>query len=191
MSRATEGFSASTAVLVDNMNIHCKSRLILDGATPRCGPRRGSDEYHLYAWQDAPLAFEAASIKTAKPVSGRVWMTVYSWRGCNNPHSGLLRCNAATLQALLMRAFDVQAYQIQGPPWIQSDEFEVVARIPKGGTRHQVRSMSQAFLAERFAVKLQSGVPVARSRGPHRLSPYTEAVLPRLCAGGGWKFVEL
>jgi uncharacterized protein (TIGR03435 family) len=53
-----------------------------------------------------------------------------------------------------MRPYDVRAYQIEGPAWIDSQEYDVTAKIPQGASGETVRVMLQALLAERFAVQL-------------------------------------
>jgi uncharacterized protein (TIGR03435 family) len=53
-----------------------------------------------------------------------------------------------------MRAYDIKAYQIEGPAWIGTYEFDVMARIPRGVSADKIPAMLQALLAARFAVKL-------------------------------------
>ena len=54
------------------------------------------------------------------------------------------------LKVVLMEAFSVKGYQIEGPSWLDEDCFEIVARMPEGATSDQVPAMLQALLAERF-----------------------------------------
>jgi len=54
------------------------------------------------------------------------------------------------LKPVLREAFKVELDQIEGPSWLDTDCFEVVAKIPAGATRDQVPAMLQQLLAERF-----------------------------------------
>jgi uncharacterized protein (TIGR03435 family) len=49
-----------------------------------------------------------------------------------------------------MEAFQVKAYQIAGPSWLDEDCFDIVAKMPEGATRDQIPAMLQALLVERF-----------------------------------------
>jgi uncharacterized protein (TIGR03435 family) len=102
--------------------------------------------------QDTPLAFEAASVKVAAP-STPLAPGQLRIRGCGGRDPTLLRCNGATLKMLLIRAYDVRAYQVQGPTWIDSDAYDVMARVPEGVPTNKVPAMLQTLLAERFGVK--------------------------------------
>jgi uncharacterized protein (TIGR03435 family) len=55
---------------------------------------------------------------------------------------------------LLIRAYDVKAYQIDGPAWINSDAYDLMAKVPEGVAADKVPAMLQALLAERFGVKI-------------------------------------
>jgi uncharacterized protein (TIGR03435 family) len=49
-----------------------------------------------------------------------------------------------------MTAFKVGSDQIVGPSWLESDCFEVFAKLPQGSTSDQIPTMLQTLLAERF-----------------------------------------
>jgi uncharacterized protein (TIGR03435 family) len=53
-----------------------------------------------------------------------------------------------------MTAYDVKNYQVNGPAWLDSERYDVVAKVPAGATKEQVNVMWQNLLAERFGVKL-------------------------------------
>ncbi|HWC96280.1 MAG TPA: TIGR03435 family protein [Candidatus Sulfopaludibacter sp.] len=92
-------------------------------------------------------AFEAASVKPAGP--GRGLGPLRGGPGTNSP--GQLS-GTATLRTLLIRAYDLKAYQIAGPAWLETERYDLVAKIPAGSSREQVALMLQALLAERFHV---------------------------------------
>jgi uncharacterized protein (TIGR03435 family) len=51
---------------------------------------------------------------------------------------------------LVVRAYGVKNYQVSGPAWMDSDRFDVNAKIPAGATQDQFRLMLQKLLADRF-----------------------------------------
>jgi len=53
-----------------------------------------------------------------------------------------------------MTAYDVKAYQLSGPDWLNFERYDIVARVPVGATKEQVNLMWQNLLAERFGVVL-------------------------------------
>jgi uncharacterized protein (TIGR03435 family) len=55
-----------------------------------------------------------------------------------------------TLQNLLAQAYRVKNFQISGPSWLDSDHFDVVAKLPKDAKEDQLPAMLQALLVERF-----------------------------------------
>jgi uncharacterized protein (TIGR03435 family) len=70
------------------------------------------------------------------------------------PDPAMVRCTNATLKMLLMRAYGVKNYQIQGPAWIESDGYDLMAKVPDGVPADKVPAMLQALLAERFGAKI-------------------------------------
>ncbi len=55
-----------------------------------------------------------------------------------------------TLRDLITVAYQVKTYQVTGPDWLNSQHFDVVARMPEGSTRNDAPKMLQALLQERF-----------------------------------------
>jgi uncharacterized protein (TIGR03435 family) len=53
-----------------------------------------------------------------------------------------------------MNAYNVKGYQITGPKWLDSERFDIVAKVPKGATKEEARVMLQNLLAERFKLSL-------------------------------------
>jgi uncharacterized protein (TIGR03435 family) len=60
----------------------------------------------------------------------------------------------ATLKMLISAAYDVKAYQVTGPAWLDSDRYEVTGELPEGKGREEARFMLQNLLAERFGLKM-------------------------------------
>ena len=103
----------------------------------------------LMAQTSAPLAFEVASIKPAEPQS------MNNIRVGMSADAGRVAFTYVTLRDLLTRAYEVKSPQISGPGWIDSDRFDVNAKIPEGVSREQVPVMLRTLLEERFQLKLK------------------------------------
>lgn len=57
----------------------------------------------------------------------------------------------AALQQLITAAYNVQPFQIVGgPPWMTTDRFDIVAKLPEGASPDQMNLMLQSLLADRF-----------------------------------------
>lgn len=105
--------------------------LVLSAATTSC----------IGNAQTAPLQpkFEVASVKrTDSCAFDRTF----------DPQAVTLR--GMPLKPVLMEAFKVKTDQIEGPSWLETDCFDISARIPDGGSLNQLGAMLQALLADRF-----------------------------------------
>jgi len=102
---------------------------------------------------DENLTFEVASIKPAAPMQpGRMMMGSRGGPGTADP--GHLTYNNLSLKNMLVNAFGVKGYQISGPAWLDSERFDLVAKIPQGATKDQVKIMMQNLLKERFHLEV-------------------------------------
>ena len=100
------------------------------------------------AWsQVAGPAFEVASIKPATPSadSGRMGQMI------RDP--GHVSLSYVTLQNLLAQAYRIKNLQIDGPGWLDSDRFDIEAKLPAGAKDDEFPTMLQALLKERFKLK--------------------------------------
>lgn len=93
--------------------------------------------------------FEAASVK---PVGNTRVRPLRGGPGTNSP--GELS-GAATLKGLILRAYDLKDYQLAGPGWMDSERYEITAKIAAGAGKADVARMLQALLAERFHLELR------------------------------------
>jgi uncharacterized protein (TIGR03435 family) len=101
------------------------------------------------------LTFEVAPVKPSPPVppNGRVYFgPSRGGPGTTDPQQ--ITWSYATMKNLLMTAYDVKAYQINGPLWMSTERYDVIAKVAAGTTKEQVRVMWQNLLAERFGVVL-------------------------------------
>ena len=100
------------------------------------------------AAQDAAPAFEVASIKPAAPGARGSFI--------RPAPGGRLEMTNMTLKNMIMIAYRVQPFQITGgPPWFDSDHYDVIAKAEKPPGPDQLPLMLQALLAERFGLKFQ------------------------------------
>ncbi len=93
-------------------------------------------------------SFEVASVKPVRQ-GGLGPGPLRGGPGTNAP--GQLS-GAASLKALLMRAYELKNYQIAGPAWMDSERYQIAAKIPASATKGQVSLMLQSLLAERFGL---------------------------------------
>jgi uncharacterized protein (TIGR03435 family) len=101
----------------------------------------------LFAQSSAPLAFEVATVKPAAPQGNEV-------RGGMRIDQGRLTAAYASLRDLMARAYEVKAPQITGPAWIDTERYDVNAKLPEGAPREQVAAMLRTLLEQRFQLKM-------------------------------------
>lgn len=60
------------------------------------------------------------------------------------------------LKHLIMQAYEFEDYQVTGgPPWVESESYDVEAKAPGRATPAQIRAMLRTLLAERFHLQLK------------------------------------
>ncbi|MCU1334898.1 MAG: hypothetical protein JWO19_479 [Bryobacterales bacterium] len=90
--------------------------------------------------------FEVATIKPAPPQSeGRTQTQMSSYAD-----SGKLTYSNVNLKEVIGKAYQVQRYQINGPDWLETERFDIIAKFPPHSAAEQVPLMLQALLADRF-----------------------------------------
>ena len=106
----------------------------------------------------AKLEFEVASVRAADPLSqtadivalARNSATVSGGPGTADPERLTIR--RVPLRRLLYTAFAVRPDQISGPDWLDSEVFDIAAKIAAGTTKEQANAMLQNLLIERFKI---------------------------------------
>jgi uncharacterized protein (TIGR03435 family) len=98
---------------------------------------------------DSMLAFDVATLKPSGPQGRRMFDG-----GPGSKDPGRVRFTKATMQDLLAHAYGVDYFQIVGPAWFASAEFDLEAKVPEGATKEQFKLMQQSLLAERFHLVL-------------------------------------
>ncbi len=94
------------------------------------------------------IEFEVASIKPAQP------MPMGQMRIGMNADAGMLRYTNVSLKECIRVAYRVKDFQVQGPDWLGSTRFDIVAKLPDGSSKDQIPEMLQALLADRFKLAL-------------------------------------
>jgi uncharacterized protein (TIGR03435 family) len=94
-----------------------------------------------------PIAFEVASIKPSVPDFGL--------RRPPSPDRFIRQ--KITLSQLLVYAYDVSAFQVEGgDEWTRTSRFDVEAKAAERPSADQMRTMVKRLLAERFRLRLHS-----------------------------------
>jgi uncharacterized protein (TIGR03435 family) len=68
-----------------------------------------------------------------------------------------------SLKDLIVTAYNVKPYQVDGPSWLGETRFDIQAKMPDGSTKDDAPAMLQALLAERFKLA------VHRSHEEHKV----------------------
>jgi uncharacterized protein (TIGR03435 family) len=93
-------------------------------------------------------SFEVASIKPADPQpQGMIRVGM-------GGDAGRVTYSNVTLKNVLTRAYGVKPHQISGPDWLDSQRFDITAKLPEGATKEQIPAMLQNLLAERFKMTI-------------------------------------
>jgi uncharacterized protein (TIGR03435 family) len=97
----------------------------------------------------AAPSFEVASIKPTEPSPDgmmRIGM---------GGDPGRVNYTNVSLREVLQRAYGVKRPQINGPSWLDTDRFNIVAKIPEGVSNEQVPAMLQNLIVERFKLSVR------------------------------------
>jgi uncharacterized protein (TIGR03435 family) len=94
--------------------------------------------------------FEVATVKPSVPFgNGPMMVGMRGGPGTDDP--GRLTITNLNLRDLIAFAYEVKRSQVSGgPPWLESERFDITAKVPPGATKQQSRVMMQNLLAERF-----------------------------------------
>jgi uncharacterized protein (TIGR03435 family) len=124
----------------------------------------GAPEAQAQPQAAAPPNFEVASVKPAGT----------SCAGRRSIDSQQVRYANFSLKGLVRDAYKVELYQIDAPQWLDSQCYDVAAKLPDGASKEQIPAMLQALLAERFRMTAHQEIRrdrvyalVAARNGPH------------------------
>jgi len=132
----------------------------------------------LFGQTAPPPAFEVASIKQAAPqADGQMMVRM-------GGDAGRVDYANVSLKQVLAKAYDVKSYQITGPSWLDTERYDIVAKVPDGVPKAQIPAMLQALLAERFHMtihretKEQSVYAIVVGKDGPKLPKYDESASP-------------
>lgn len=100
--------------------------------------------------------FEVASVKPSAPPGGTanmVRMMMGSRFGPGTADPTRWACDNCPLSMLLTQAYNLKRFQITGPAWLDSERFDISARVAEGATKEDLRLMQRSLLEERFGLK--------------------------------------
>ena len=104
---------------------------------------------------EAKLEFEVASVKPSALPGGNGVIRLGPQGGPGSGDLGRLSYTFSTIRDLMVDAYSVKRSQVSGGPnWLDSERFDIVAKVPAGATKEQVKVMLQNLLAERFKLTL-------------------------------------
>ncbi len=104
--------------------------------------------------QSTSSEFEVISIRrSTQPGAGPIRLGQSGGPGSANP--GRVTYTLCTIRDLIMDAYDAKPNQVSGgPSWVDTERFDIVAKVPTGATKEQVKVMLQNLLADRFKLRL-------------------------------------
>jgi uncharacterized protein (TIGR03435 family) len=91
-----------------------------------------------------------ASIKPSAP--GTIRKPEKGGPGTSQP--GQIEFTSTSLKSLISRAYAPLPYQLEAPPWVDDERFDIVAKIPAGTRRDDLPLMLQSLLEERFLIQV-------------------------------------
>ena len=100
-----------------------------------------------FAQTAPPPQFEVASVRPSDPGGfGQVGLGL-------RIDGSQVSVRQFALKDCLAMAYNIKAYQVSGPDWLATQKYDIVAKLPDGAPRDQVRPMLQALLLSRFQMK--------------------------------------
>jgi uncharacterized protein (TIGR03435 family) len=123
--------------------VFCRAALIVIFAISFAQAQPGGDS----------SSFEVVSIKPpALPNGGPFYIGIRGGPGTSDP--GRMTFSHVTLARLVTQAFGIYAFQLSCPDWLNTEQFDIIAKVPVGATKGQVPMMLQNLLADRFRLKV-------------------------------------
>jgi uncharacterized protein (TIGR03435 family) len=108
----------------------------------------------LFCQTAPPLAFEVASVKPAAQQPGGRGGMIRIQGGPGTRDPGRITYTNVPLAFLLTIAYDVKNFQLKAPAWMDTEHYDVTAKVPEGATKEQTAVMLQNLIADRFQLIL-------------------------------------
>jgi len=106
--------------------------------------------------------FEVASVKQGAPLSGRPDLYIMKGGGIETNDPGQFTATAAPLLSLILRAYELIPSQVASSRSLETDRYDIVAKVPPGVTVAQVSVMLRNLLVERIGLVIHH----ERRQGP-------------------------
>ena len=106
----------------------------------------------------SPKKFEVASVRPAEippNVNGVPVFPTTGGVGTSSP--GRITYRGTWLTPLIAEAFGVRSDQINGPAWLNTERYDIVANIPLGATKDDFKLMLADLLGSRFRLQFHMG----------------------------------
>lgn len=133
---------------------------------------------------DSPT-FEVASVRRLLPTARQEMVGVIGGPGTADPTRIEYRI---PMTFLVMMAYGVTYRQVSGPDWLNTELYEIVAKIAPGTTKEQCSLMLQSLLAERFKLQIHrelQNLPMyflTESKNGPKVKIHVDGVSPRVVA---------
>jgi uncharacterized protein (TIGR03435 family) len=99
--------------------------------------------------QESDIRFEVASVRAAGvPQNGPGRLRMSGGPGTADPER--ITYPNVTLKNILSKAYGVENDRISGPSWLDSERYDIAAKVPPGATKEQLNAMLRNLLVERF-----------------------------------------
>src|ERR1700733_9566900 len=101
--------------------------------------------------------FEVASVRPSPPHEGLSPGMVPAPMldgGPGTTHPGQITYKDISLSSLILEAYAVRGDQVSGPGWPYPQRFDIIAKVPAGATKEQLKLMLQNLLVDRFNLQL-------------------------------------
>jgi uncharacterized protein (TIGR03435 family) len=129
---------------------------------------------------DPRPAFEVATVKPAVPFQGKGIFNFGSSGGPGTRDPGRYACDHCSLSDLIAQAYGLKRFQLSAPAWLESEYFDIAAKVPEGATKDQLKLMLQGLLQERFQLASHSeqrDTPIYElvvAKGGPKLTPHVD-----------------
>lgn len=102
----------------------------------------------------AKLEFEVASVRPSAPLDmQKLQADIAAGKMPNfGMHLDGLRAeyNYMSMKELIVAAYKVKPYQVSGPAWLDTEHYDITARLPEGTKKDDAAAMLKALLEDRF-----------------------------------------
>jgi len=102
---------------------------------------------------DSP-SFEVASVRRASPPPPGTGVRDGARGGPGTADPSQVTYTNLRLKDLLLTAYGVKNYQVSGPDWLDTERYDIAAKIPPGTSKEQFALMLQNLLVERFKITI-------------------------------------